>query len=143
MKSFTRWKTISIIIEYDLDLQPSRSFRSFLDLNIRLFLDLRKFRFFLDLRKKQVRSPQVPLVSRSQHPSFGSFRSEPSRFQSVDPVQQKEHSDVVFLSQILGNQILHMWELSPALTAASLPPCASTAPEVRENANNGCFLSLL
>ncbi|KAI3799530.1 hypothetical protein L1987_34829 [Smallanthus sonchifolius] len=94
----------------------SGSFRLFLDLNIRLFLDLRKFRLFLDLCKKQVRSPQVPL---------------------------KEKEIIEYLEVKLSNQILHLWELSLALTVASLPPCVSTAPEVRENANNGCFLSLL
>ncbi|KAI3741987.1 hypothetical protein L1987_59666 [Smallanthus sonchifolius] len=48
------------------------------------------------------------------------------RFQNVDPVQQKEHSEekeiIEYLEVKLSNQILRLWEVSPALTAASLPP---------------------
>ncbi|KAI7730170.1 hypothetical protein M8C21_001458, partial [Ambrosia artemisiifolia] len=49
------------------------------------------------------------------------------RFQNVDSVQQKQHSKkeqeiMEYLELKLTNQIHHLWELSPALVAASLPP---------------------
>ncbi|KAF5810495.1 putative fanconi anemia group F protein [Helianthus annuus] len=49
------------------------------------------------------------------------------RFQNVDSMQQKQHSKkeqeiMEYLEVKLSNQIHHLWELSPALVAASLPP---------------------
>ncbi|KAI3804836.1 hypothetical protein L1987_26676 [Smallanthus sonchifolius] len=39
---------------------------------------------------------------------------------NIRPLKEKEI--IEYLEVKLSNQILHLWELSPALTAASLPP---------------------
>ncbi|XP_076942142.1 uncharacterized protein LOC143611924 [Bidens hawaiensis] len=49
------------------------------------------------------------------------------RFQNINSMQQNEHSKkeheiIEYLELKLSNQIHHLWKLSPALAAASLPP---------------------